>query len=410
MRIRRIFSLLKMQVQASMRDRRTFWTMVLVPLLMMPVLVLVMPLLMAKIGTAVKLDRLSVAVEGQIPAALSAELSGGILPPLKLTPVENAEKAGDKFVVALRVPAVIPQAIGAHAATLQIYVDRADKRSAATVLIIEAAVARYNQALLAAKLSSLGISPSAMSPLKTSTISAKPGELGFNLLGMILPILLSIWTLVGGQATAIDTTVGERERATLEALLAAPISRAEVVLGKYLSVLVFGLSSGLLGLCGLGISTLIMKFGVSHSFGPIAAIALSAASAKLGLSVSLSLASGVQIALATLSLASVLSALVLLPCIYARSYKEAQMYVAPTAILAMLASAPVQMKDFFGEFAALFWLPLTGSIACISDALVGNARVGDLLAAISGNLALTTILLALALWTFKREAVIFRGV
>jgi sodium transport system permease protein len=229
MRFRRVFNLLKMQARTSMRDRRTFWTMVLVPLLMMPVLVLVMPLLMAKITSAVKLDRLAVAIEGNVPAALSAELSGGILHPLKLTPVENAEKAGSKFVVALRIPAAIPQAIGAEEATLQIFVDRADKRSAATVLLIEAAVARYNQGLLSTKLTALGISPSAMSPLKTHTISAKPGELGFNLLGMILPILLSIWTLVGGQATAIDATVGERERATLEALLAAPITRTEVV-------------------------------------------------------------------------------------------------------------------------------------------------------------------------------------
>jgi hypothetical protein len=175
-------------------------------------------------------------------------------------------------------------------------------------------------------------------------------------------------------------------------------------------VLLFGLSSGLLGLCGAGISALIVKFGVSHAFGPIALIALNAASAKLGLGASLSLSGGLYIALSTLSLASVLSALVLLPCIYARSFKEAQMYVAPTAILAIVASLPVQMKDFFGDFAALFWLPLTGSIACIGDALAGTAQLGQVLAAITGNLVLTFMLLGLALWSFNREGVIFRGV
>jgi hypothetical protein len=41
--------------------------------------------------------------------------------------------------------------------------------------------------------------------------------------------------------TAIDATAGEKERGTLEVLLVTPVRRAEVVVGKFLAVVLFGL-------------------------------------------------------------------------------------------------------------------------------------------------------------------------
>ena len=48
MRYAQIFSVFKMQARATVRDRRTFWVSVLLPLLVMPLLMLLMPLLIAK--------------------------------------------------------------------------------------------------------------------------------------------------------------------------------------------------------------------------------------------------------------------------------------------------------------------------------------------------------------------------
>jgi sodium transport system permease protein len=70
----------------------------------------------------------------------------------------------------------------------------------------------------------------------------------------VMAALISVFTLVsafsGGMNVAMDTIAGERERRTLLPLLIHPVSRAEVVVGKWLGVGVFaaaGLAVNLLG-------------------------------------------------------------------------------------------------------------------------------------------------------------------
>ena len=53
---------------------------------------------------------------------------------------------------------------------------------------------------------------------------------------------------------AIDATAGERERGSLEPLLLQPISSSVLVLGKWLSTVVFGVIGGLLTLLCLSVA------------------------------------------------------------------------------------------------------------------------------------------------------------
>jgi len=48
----------------------------------------------------------------------------------------------------------------------------------------------------------------------------------------IMPMFLLLVLFAGGMYIAIDTTAGERERGSLEPLLANPVTPAEVILGK----------------------------------------------------------------------------------------------------------------------------------------------------------------------------------
>ncbi|HET6424171.1 MAG TPA: ABC transporter permease subunit, partial [Planctomycetaceae bacterium] len=52
-------------------------------------------------------------------------------------------------------------------------------------------------------------------------------------LATLVPLVLILMTVTGAVYPAIDLTAGERERGTLEALMAAPISRTRVLLAKY---------------------------------------------------------------------------------------------------------------------------------------------------------------------------------
>src|SRR5690606_10176776 len=69
-----------------------------------------------------------------------------------------------------------------------------------------------------------------------------------------LPYLLVIGAFLGGMYLAIDTTAGERERQSLEPLLATPASRAEIVLGKLGATTGFAMASMLLSLVAFAIA------------------------------------------------------------------------------------------------------------------------------------------------------------
>ncbi len=50
--------------------------------------------------------------------------------------------------------------------------------------------------------------------------------------------------VIGGMAAALDTTAGERERASLEPLLTTPVAPLELAIGKWLGVVVLDATVG----------------------------------------------------------------------------------------------------------------------------------------------------------------------
>src|SRR3546814_12121159 len=67
----------------------------------------------------------------------------------------------------------------------------------------------------------------------------------------ILPYFLILSAFIGGAYLVIDTTAGERERQSLEPLLATPASRGAIVSGKLVAASLGGLTTLLLTLLAL---------------------------------------------------------------------------------------------------------------------------------------------------------------
>ena len=59
----------------------------------------------------------------------------------------------------------------------------------------------------------------------------------------MLPYLLLLLAFIGGMQLAIDATAGERERQSLEPLLATPVARETIISAKILATAVFSLLS-----------------------------------------------------------------------------------------------------------------------------------------------------------------------
>ena len=62
----------------------------------------------------------------------------------------------------------------------------------------------------------------------------------------ILPFVVMIWCLTGAFYPAVDLCAGEKERGTFETLLSSPALRSEIAIGKLLTVIIFSITTSLL--------------------------------------------------------------------------------------------------------------------------------------------------------------------
>ena len=96
----------------------------------------------------------------------------------------------------------------------------------------------FSDELRAAKLATLGLAKEQQSavlqPISITKVDTadKRENLGEKL-GAFIPYMLIPLVLMGASYPAIDLGAGEKERGTLETLLLTPISRTELVLGKF---------------------------------------------------------------------------------------------------------------------------------------------------------------------------------
>ncbi len=131
-----------------------------------------------------------------------------------------------------------------------------------------------------------------------------------------LPYLLILTSFLGGAYLVIDATAGERERNSLEPLLATPAKRAVIMSGKIMAACTFGLISLVL--------TLAM-FKLSFQFAP-----------SLGIKLDVSFWALARILLVLLPIVLIGTCLLTLIAAGAKSVKEAQSYMSVLMLVPML--------------------------------------------------------------------------
>lgn len=136
-------------------------------------------------------------------------------------------------------------------------------------------------------------------------------------LATFVPLVLILMTITGSVYPAIDLTAGERERGTLETLIAAPISRMTLLVAKYAAVLIVAVLTALVNLVAMTVTLATSSLGRQVFSGGI------------------SLTMMVQILGLMILFAAFFSAIVLALTSFARSFKEAQAYLIPVMLLAI---------------------------------------------------------------------------
>jgi sodium transport system permease protein len=209
------------------------------------------------------------------------------------------------------------------------------------------------------------------------------------LAGLILPLLMVVMIALGALYPALDCTVGERERKSLETTLLSPVRRESLVAGKYAAVVSFSLLAFLFnfGSMGLTLAHLRLQFELS--------------------TLRLSLTAIVVILAAAVLMALFLGGIMMLLAFQARSFKEGQTYVMPVYLGAAL-SALVTASPETALTPAFAWVPVVNLILLLRGALQGELSpwlVGSALA----SSTVYTLLSLLGAATFLRRQTIMSG-
>jgi sodium transport system permease protein len=257
----------------------------------------------------------------------------------------------------------------------------------------------YSDVLQAKKLKSFGVKESThkaiLTPIEVVKVDTadKRENLGEKI-GGFLPYLLIPLVLMGATYPAIDLGAGEKERGTLETLLLTPITRTELVLGKFITLLTTSIASTTITVVSMG-----CWVAVALAFADLDFI-------KTAFS-TLAVTDLLMIFVLLLPLAAIFSSLALAISIYARTFKEAQNYMAPLSmgvffpiIISIMPNMELTAKTAF--------IPVTNVALAIKDIIKGTVDYTFVGLIFLATALIAGALLAFCVKWFNREDVLFR--
>lgn len=388
----------------TLRDRRTLLLMVVVPVLLYPLLLIGMTTLATRQVEKLHAEELAVAIGPGVPAALTERLSAarlqlrtGLLEKEIRGPLTRRE-----IVAAIFAQQGCEEAMKRdQTCALDLYFDETNDRSLAVLQRIAEAANAWEQAELARRAEARALPATFHTPMRFEKKSVSTSaERAGNLAGRILPVLLISLILAGAYYPAVDMSAGEKERGTMQTLLCAPVTPLEIVGGKYLAVSVLALASGAINLLALGFATAISVVQLA----PLGGVGLTNAPILIAVSPILYLA---ILALVT-PVALLFSALALAVSAFAKSYREAQSYVAPIYMLAVLPAMVVSLPGVELQ-GGLVFVPILNLALLLRDMLVGRG-LWAVLPVIGVNMVLAVLALAFAARVYStQEAMLGSG-
>ena len=256
-----LLTVLAKELRELSRDRRTIMLALMMPLLF-PVLIIGMATLAENRAKGQMEKDLAIAMVGAEHAPnLVAWLAGQGIARKPLAGDPDAAIRSQDENVYLKIEADY----GKHwregtPALVEIVHDSTRQDADIPVRRVENALQRYREQAGALRLLARGINPGIAAPLAVSHTDLATPEARKSLALLMLPYLLLLSAFVGGAHLVIDTTAGERERQSLEPLLATPAARGAIVSGKMAS-------AAILSLIVLVLTLLALKLGAQLAPG-----------------------------------------------------------------------------------------------------------------------------------------------
>lgn len=262
-----LLTVMRKELRDLSRDRRTLLMTLLLGPLLYPILILGMSKL-AETRVKTQIDQpLDIPMIGREHAPnlvefLASQGLNAVDPPADMTAAIRSQKID----VALEIRADFAQnwAQG-KPALVEIIKDSTRRDADIPSARLQAALSGYSQQVGALRLFARGIDAQVARPLDIATRDQATAEARRGMvLSMLLPVLLTITSFLGGAYLIMDATAGERERQSLEPLLATPASRSAIVSGKIAAACMVGMASLVLTLVAFKLSAQVSSGGIGR--------------------------------------------------------------------------------------------------------------------------------------------------
>ncbi len=320
----------KKELRESLRDRRSLGLLALFTL-MYPLLLGV--LLHQWIDRATRPER-----EGIVLAVIGGAQAPTLMTQLKQknitvhnTPPLDEAGIGDllrthKAAAVLRLPGKYAADYAAmRPARIELWYDSSTEQDGRRD--VEDVLNAYGANIASARLLAHGVSPAALSPVQvqrydTGTTAARSAGLIGGILGFLF-----FPAFICGLSAAVDSTAGERERRSLEVLMAQPVRTWELVTGKWLA-------AGALAIVGITLE--LMLAHATLSWMPLE---------EIGMSWRVSWGRLLLVCLASVPLSLFAAGMQIAVAMNARSFKEAQSVLSIVMLVPMLPGLAVSMLE-----------------------------------------------------------------
>ncbi len=261
------------------------------------------------------------------------------------------------------------------------------------------------EAIRTSRVNRAGLPESILQPIRLRVLGETAGgtavasETILPALTASILVLLSVLTMTGAFYPAIDAIAGEKERGTIETLLMAPCSTGSIVFGKFLAVYAVTLAT-----LAANCLSIALTGAVGLRFLP--AVQLPALGAGAAVTV-----------IAFVGLAALAAATCLAVTTASRSGKEAQNTLTPVILLVAALSGMALVPGFRGD-GALALVPFMGQVMVARDTLTGTPDPNGggitpallpLLLTLLSSALLTALLLRGTATLLTDEEILFRG-
>jgi sodium transport system permease protein len=395
MSLRNSLIVYRKELRDMLRDKRTIRSMVIIPVIAFPLLFWGISKVMTSVMGEAATETAPIMVNGgtDSPKVLAALRK---LPGIQLLRYQDDAKqeVSDKKIRAVvEIPNGIDTvATGSQSKQVSIGYYENDVKSEMTRDKLQKFFDDYRDGVARAALIARGMSPEILEPFKVQIKNvAPPAKVSAAIFGGWIPYLIIIFSFTGAMYPAMDLTAGEKERGTLETILSSPVSRTDLVIGKFLMVMTASVVTAVLSLASVGFAGRHMMSGAQQQT----------------MNLSISPSTVIAVAVILLPLTVLFASMLLAVALLAKSYREAQTYVSP---LVFVAIAPAIIGALPGV--ELNWktalVPILNTSLVSKEVIGGTYHWTTMLVVFGMTCVYAAISLGAAIYMFNREDVLFR--